>query len=214
MPDKRGFRRATMLQCILLIVGMLGCDEQPQDEQPQIASADQPATESGVQFLLSDYEVHYLEVSDNGTTVAYNDPVLLVELTIGNTGEDEFIYNPTHSASQLSKSRTPLLFADPAPGSEEIDWEDASLSPVAAVELEAGSWDGQKRESASLGPGDTVTDYFLFELPEDEEGPMMLSIPPVMHRGEMPLYLRFDYNQPGPRFAPTGGPTGEGARRR
>lgn len=197
MPDTRGLRRAAVLPCLLVLLAALGCDE-----QPQIHSDSAPASAGGLQFELGDYEIHYLELAEDGETVVYDDPVLVVELSISNIGDQEFIYNPTHTASEVSEARTPLLFPDPQPEADEIDWETFSPEPLTAVDFEAGRWDDQIRESTPLAPGENLTDYFLFDLPDEDEQPMMFSIPPTMHHGELPTFIRFDYSRPEPQTPP------------
>lgn len=186
MPELRGTRFSLFFACLFALVGAVGCDE-----EPEIHSSDQPATQGGVQFEIDEYHIRYFELTDNGETVEYPDPVLAIGVEITNTGEDEFVYNPTHNTHEMSEARTPLLF--PSPNTPEIDWETFTPQHISAVQLERGSWDQQLQGSATLAPNESVTDYFLFALPEPTQSNLILSIPPAMHRGDIPLFIQFSY---------------------
>lgn len=199
MPDIRGMRHLLLPTCLFALIMALGCDE-----DPQIHSADEPVTQGGVQFEVDDYAIHYLELTDSrGDTIEYPDPLLAVGVTITNSGEDDFVYNPPHGSREMSQARTPLLF--PAPTTPEIDWEEFTPQYIGGVELERGIWDQQIQDQTNLAAGDSISDYFLFEVPESHQSQLVLSIPPVMHRAELPVFIQFDYSEPEPQGPPVYG---------
>ncbi len=192
MPDFRGLQRILFISLIALMVPAIGCDE-----EPPVASPGAPATAGDIRFELEDYHIRYLELLDeDGQTLEYDDPVLAIEIRLTNVGEDPFNYSPTHHVRELAKNRTPMLMQDP--GGPEIDWETFIPQPISGVELGAGQWDRQIQDPETIAPGDDLTDTYLFELPASDTSSLMLSIPPTMHRGEVPAFLRFDYSEPTP----------------
>ena len=192
MPDRRGLQRILILSLLALLATTLGCDE-----EPPVASPGAPATAGDIRFELADYHIRYLELTDeDGQTLEYDDPVLAIEINLTNVGEDPFNYSPTHHVRELAKDRTPMLMQDP--GGPEVDWDTFVPDPIAGVELGAGQWDRQLQDPETLGPGDSLSDTYLFELPDSDTSSLMLSIPPSMHRGEVPAFLRFDYSEPAP----------------
>jgi hypothetical protein len=200
MPIVRGILSTSLL--VLVASLMVGCEE-----KPEIFPADQPALYGGVEFELGRYTIRYLELADeDGQTYEYPKPVLVVPLTIRNRGEAELAYNPTHRSQQMSEAETPLLF--PGPTTEEVDWKEFSRRPIPGVVIERGQLEGQLTRAVSLAPGDEVTDLFLFELPDPDEEILFFSIPPTMHRGDLPAFLRIRYQQPteidGPQVAAVG----------
>ena len=196
MTERRGYSRLSLLVCSLLLVLQFGCEE-----TPQIHSADQPVAQGGIQFELTDYEVHYLEITGpQGETLEYPDPVLAIGVRMTNAGEDPFTYGPTHDAREMSEARTPLLF--PAPDTPEVDWDNFAPRYISGVQLEDGTWERQIHDQTTLNPGDTVEDFFLFELPRERQAQLVLSLPPVMHRGGLPVFLQFNYSQPRPQGPP------------
>ncbi len=199
MPTPRGIFPVSLLALVALF--LIGCDE-----KPQVFPADQPALYQGVEFELGTYTIRYLELTDDGQTYEYPDPVLVVPLTIRNRGESELAYNPTHRNQEMSEASTPLLM--PGVAGDEIDWEAFSRRPIPGVVVERGTVEGQRQRSANLAPGEELTDLFLFELPDPDESILFFSIPPTMHRGDLPLFLRINYRQPseieGPQVASVG----------
>lgn len=193
MPDTRGFRRSLFVFGVLACMALTGCEE-----EPEIQSADQPATAGEMQFELKDYQLHYLELTDDdGDVLEFTDPVLAVGVEITNVGEDSFEYQPPHEARELSQDRHPMLYAgfdQPA----EIDWETFDPGePIPGVELADGRWDQQQHDHKTLGADEQLVDYYLFEPPEDGES-LLLSMPPRMHRAEVPAFIQFDYTEPEP----------------
>lgn len=196
MPEFRGMRFSQLLPCLFVLAVAAGCDE-----DPVIHPGDQPVTQDGIQFELEDYQIHYLELTDDGgETLEFPDPVLAVGLTITNTGEDEFSYNPSHGAREMSEERTPLLF--PGPTDPEFEWEEFTPQYIDGVVLERGHWDQQLQQQTALAPGESVTDYFLFEVPPSHQTNLVLSVPPLLHRGDLPVFLGFDYAEPEPHGPP------------
>lgn len=192
MPDVWGTRYSPFMLCLVtavLALALMGCDE-----KPQLHPGSQPATAGGMKFELGDYHLRYLVLTDSdGQVVEYPAPVLAIELTMTNTGEDDFDYDPTHSDSATSERSTPLLYPAPEGEGDEIDWEQFSPRPIEGVLLHRAQWDQQQQESVTLSPGDSVTDYFLFQVPGEDQSDLVFSVPPSMHRGELPVMLRFDY---------------------
>lgn len=196
MPDIRGKRIALVLACLFLSTATLGCED-----EPQVFSGDESAVYGGMQFEVHDYQIHYLELMDDqGQTIEYPDPVLAVGITMTNVGEEAVEYDPTHDSRDLAESRTPLLY--PGPDTAEIDWENFSPRHLGGVQLQEGVWEQQQQERTSLAPGDSLSDYYLFELPDEGEDELMLSVPPSMHHGELPVFIRFDYTEPEPQGPP------------
>ena len=192
MPDLRGFRYLLVLSGLIALVGIFGCDE-----APELHRADQPATYGGVEVTLGDYSIRYLELTDeSGETYEYPDPVLVLPVTLTNKGEDELVYNPTHGTQQMSEASTPLLF--PAPSTPEIVLKELTRQPITGVYLERGQVDDQVQRSTTLASGESLTDVFLFELPDPNQEVLILSIPPSMHRANLPIFLRIDYREPTP----------------
>lgn len=203
MPRLRGIPLAVIAVALLVI----GCKD-----EPQIFPEDSAASAGGVEFELAEYHIRHLELNEDGETIEYHDPVLAMKVDITNVGEDEFIYNPTHASSEMSQARTPVLYdieegsIDGAEG-YEVDWDNFNPPPISAVRLEEGDWDEQHRDTVSVAPEGTISDYFLFELPESEPTELLLSIPPSMHRGELPVFIDIDYTSPeshGPRVYDVG----------
>ena len=195
MPERRGTRFSFFFACLLVVIGGLGCEE-----SPEIHSSDQPASLGGVQFEIDEYHIRYFELTDNGDTIEYPDPVLAIGVNITNTGETDFVYNPTHQSREMSEARTPLLF--PAPDTPEVDWDEFTPHHISAVHLERGSWDQQLQTSNTLAPNESLTDYFLFELPDPTQRNLILSIPPAMHRGDLPIFIEFTYVESEPEGPP------------
>lgn len=196
MPEFRGLHRsATTVAILCLLFALSGCED-----DPEIHDADTPALAGDVQFEFQDHELRYLELTDeNGETLEYPDPVLAIELQITNVGEDDYVYDPPHDARQMSEADTPMLYDYQAPDDPEaMEWEEFSPDPIPGVELQEGDWERQIDQSRTLGPEESLTDYLLFEPPTDDQRPLLLSIPPVMHRGETPTFIQFDYTAPEP----------------
>lgn len=161
----------------------IGCDS------PVVAEGSR-ATVEGVQFSVGDYEIRYLEVNEGENTYEYPQPALLIPVTIKNVGEGDFAYNPTHSTQQMAEAQTPLLYQDPGP---EVTLPPESKTLINGVYLEKGTVNGQVTANQSLSPGEEITDYFLFEVPDPSLGSLILSIPPSMHRGKFPVIFRIEY---------------------
>lgn len=188
---------------VFAVAGILiGCED-----EPQIYPEDTPAEAGGIQFELADYHIRYLELTDSGETIEYHDPVLAIRLDFNNVGDDNFTYNPTHTSGEMSQARTPLLYdvSDaPLEGADgyEVDWETFGPPAISGVRLEQGRWERQMHSSETVAPGEMVSDYFLFELPDGDSASLLLSIPPAMHRGELPVFIDFNYTRPEPEGPP------------
>jgi hypothetical protein len=189
MTTPPGARRLCWSVGLVAALALTGCSE-----KPVIANAGEEASVGGMTFALGNYSARYLELVEGSQTYEYPRPVLVIPVTITNSGEGEFAYNPTHSSQQMSEAATPLLFPDPGP---EADLATAPRAPISGVFLQQGSLPEQITERRSLSPGQSINDVFLFELPDGPQK-LVLSIPPAMHRGNLPLFFRFDYTPRAP----------------
>lgn len=195
MPSFRGLRFFLLLPALVGMVAALGCKE-----EPSLISASQPAIYGGVEFHLGQYSIQYLELSDEGgQTYAYPDPVLVIPLTVTNRGDDGIEYQPAHGGAAMSEGSTPLLYPAPVAGDDGVDWANFKKRPISGVNLERGRVAGQLRQTVTLQPGEDVTDLYLFELPDPAQSSLVFSVPPAMHRGELPLLMQIDYREPEPR---------------
>lgn len=171
----------------------------PACEKPVTATVGEAAEAGGVRFEVQDYSVRYLELSGDGNTYEYPRPVLIVPVRMENIGEDDFIYNPTSKAPQMTESSTPLLY--PAPAVEE-DLSKHVKVPVSGVFLDKGTLSEQLTERRTLKPGESLTDAFMFEIPETSPTGFIFSLPPTMHRGELPVMFRMAYQPRKPEGPP------------
>lgn len=187
-----GFRVASLALLAVFVSGA-ACEE------PAVSEMGSSAKAGGVDFELVDYELRLLELEQDGETVEYPDPVLAVEVELTNDGEDAVTYNPSHDSQQVSESSTPLLYTDPG-GEAELPPETKEL--IDGVYLEEGAPDDQVDETTTLEPGDSLTDVFLFEEPDAERESLVLSLPPSMHRGEVPVLFRMNYERREPEGPP------------
>ncbi len=191
MPDNRGFRRSLFVLGIFCLLAV-GCED-----DPEIVS-DGPATVGEVQFEVQNYELRYLELTDDdGQTIEYPDPVLAVYVEVTNVGEDEVVYEPQHDARELTEARHFMLY-EALDQTEEIDWETFSPTAIPGVELQEGHWEPQLQDSQTLGADESIEDVLLFEPPERDDMELMLSAPPTAHRGDVPAFIQFDYSRPEP----------------
>ena len=159
-------------------------------ERPVVSTPGKPTTVGGMSFTVGDYETRYLELSEGDKVWEYARPVLVVPVTVTNVGEGEFVYNPTHATQQMTEAATPLLYQDPGP---EAELPPESKTPINGVYLERGALPGQITEPTTLQKGQELTDLFLFEVPDEGMESLILSLPPSMHRGKMPVLFRVPY---------------------
>ena len=193
MPKFRGITRSLSLIGLLAFFSLLlACEE-----GPVLQPGDRPQTHGGVEFEIGQYEIRYLELTDGGETFEYPNPVLAFPIVITNRGEGPFEYRPTHDIQQLSEATTPLIY--PAPSDPEADFRQNARTPLSGIRLERGRLSQQVQEVTTLAPGESLTDVFLFELPDPNQERWILSIPPTMHRAELPLFMQFTYREPRPR---------------
>lgn len=172
----------------------------PACEKPIIATVGEAAVAGGLSFEVQDYSVRYLELSDDGNTYEYPRPVLIIPVRMENVGEDDFIYNPTAKAPQMTEGSTPLLYPDPG---VEADLAKHLKVPVNGVFLEKGTLAEQLTERRTLKPGESLVDVFLFEVPAEATATnFIFSIPPIMHRGELPVLFRMPYQARKPEGPP------------
>ena len=193
MPDTPGIRRLFTALVVAVGIAAIGCDE-----QPEIVSSNVTASAGAMEFDYDGHHLRYLELTDDdGATLEYPEPVLAIDVTVTNVGEDEFVYTPRHDARDKDQAEHPMLYD--APATAEIDWAEFSPQPVTdGARLRQGHWEQQQLDSVSLAPGEELTDTYLFEVPEADEQTLMLSLPPLFHRGEVPVFIEFDYRRSEP----------------
>lgn len=203
--SERVRRNVLVLATLLAMIGF-GCDK-------PIVAESSTATVGGMKMSLGEYELRYLEVSDGENTYEYPQPALVIPITLENVGDGDFTYNPTHATQQMAEAQTPLLYRDPGP---EADLPPDSKSLINGVYLQKGSLEGQVTSNTTIGAGESLTDLFLFEVPDESLSNLILSIPPTMHRGKFPVLFRLKYSPKearGPAVHPVGEPIAlQGAR--
>ncbi len=180
---------ATSVMAVMLATALVGCDK------PLVGVAGTPQVAGGIEFQISDYDVRYLEINDGDNTYEYPRPVLRVPLSIKNVAEESFVYSPSHGALQMTEAATPILYLDPG---AEADLPPASKNLISGVVLDKGAVEGQVVNSTTLAKGDSLQDILLFEVPDGPQK-LILSIPPAMHRGKLPLLFRIDYKPVEPK---------------
>ncbi len=163
---------------------MVGCGE-----DVVVSSPGKAATVGGVEFTAGDYDIRYLEITEGDDTYEYPRPVLVIPISLKNVGESSFIYSPSHSSQQMSEASTPLLYLNPGP---EADLPPESKTNINGVFLEKGSPEGQITTASTIEKGDSIRDILLFEVP-DAANDLVLSLPPSMHRGKMPVLFKFPF---------------------
>lgn len=174
----------------LLVLGLSFALAGASCEKPVIADMNSPAAAGKVQFELNGYDVEYLELSEGDEIFEYPDPVLTITLQITNQGQKALTYSPTHSAQQMSETSTPLLYQDPG-GEEKLPPE--TKNPISGVYLEEGQLEGQITRTRTIEPGESVSDIFVFEVPEAQQADLVFSVPPSMHRANVPVLFRIPY---------------------
>ena len=158
-------------------------------KKPQVAALGSPLTEGGITFTIKDYDIRFIEVSEENKTFGYARPVLAIPVEMKNVGKDPFSYAPTHKTQQMTESSTPLLYDDPG---KEADLPPESKTPIMGVYLERGALPGQITSTKTMKPGESVVDTFLFEVPDTQKD-LVFSIPPTMHRGKLPVLIRIPF---------------------
>jgi hypothetical protein len=162
-------------------------------ESPVVVDAGQTASIGGVDLSVGTYELRHVELHVGDDTVEYADPVLIIPITVTNTGEDPMTYSPTHTAQAMTESSTPLLYPDP--GGE---LPPATKTPIPGVTLAKGQLEGQLEVATQIAPGESITDKLLFQAPAEGTDALVLSLPPTMHRGKVPALFRISYSAPKP----------------
>ncbi len=165
-------------------------------EEPIVSDMSSPATAGGIQFEVVKYDVEYLELTEGEEVFEYPDPVLTISVEVTNTGEKPLTYSPTHSAQQMSETSTPLLYPDPGP---EAKLPPLTKNPIPGVYLEEGKLDGQVTKTQTVEPGASVSDIFVFEVPDAKSADLIFSIPPSMHRANVPVLFRIPYEYKKPK---------------
>ncbi|RAL20597.1 hypothetical protein DL240_16330 [Lujinxingia litoralis] len=184
MFTPRGSRLVPTLVCTALL-GLTACEE-----PVTIGPGAQPQTIGGVTFAPGEYGARYLELDHQGQTVEYPRPVLTIPVTITNAGEDNVVYSPSHASQQMTEGSTPLLY--PAPPAE-TPLAEFSKAPINGVYLDRGTLPGQVTATTTLAPGESLSDIFLFEIPDGSITDLVLSLPPSMHRGTNPVLFGLSY---------------------
>ena len=96
-------------------------------EKPVVTDMGSSASTGGVTFELLSYDVRYLELTEDGETYEYPDPVLTIKVRLTNEGKKGVTYSPSHSAQQMTETSTPLLYPDPG---GETEMPPSSKSPI------------------------------------------------------------------------------------
>lgn len=200
MTNPFGFRvaRVLLLAAAALMMAGAAC------EKPAVSEMNQPVKAGGVQFNVTGYDIRYLELSADGKTVEYPEPVLAINVEVTNQADQPLTYTPSHRTQQVTEANAPLLYQDPG---KEAELPPVSKQTINGVFLEEGQLDEQVTQSKTLAKGDSLTDVFLFEVPEAKEAALILSLPPTMHHGALPVLFRvpYKYQQPkGPKVHQTG----------
>lgn len=165
-------------------------------EKPVVGQMGEPVLSGDVAFDVTGYELRYLELDSGGKTVSYSEPVLSIKVKITNQGEAALIYSPTHQTQQMTEATTPLLYADPG---AEAELPPASKDTVGGVYLEKGRLAGQLNQTTTLQKGDSLEDVFLFKVPHAKEAALILSLPPSMSHGKLPVLIRIPYKYQEPK---------------
>lgn len=193
MTTPSGARTFYVLAVLAFVMLLAAC------EKPTTAAVGEAAVAGGIRFEVQDYSVRYLELSGDGNTYEYPRPVLIIPVRLENVGEDDFIYNPTAKSPQMTESSTPLLY--PAPAATEDPSKHVKV-PVNGVFLDKGTLAEQLTERRMLKPGESLTDAFLFEVPEATSAGFIFSLPATMHRGELPVLFNMNYQARQPEGPP------------
>lgn len=180
---------STTFVAVMLASALVGCDK------PLIGVVGTPQIAGGIEFTVSDYDVRYLEINDGDNTYEYPRPVLRLPISIKNVDEKNFIYSPSHGSLQMTEASTPILYLDPG---AEADLPPANKNLISGVVLDKGTVEGQVVNATTLAKGESAQDVLLFEVPDGPQK-LILSIPPAMHRGKMPLLFRIDYKPVEPK---------------
>ncbi len=190
--DTRTRLWASCMVAVVCAVGLLGCEE-----ELVVADVGTAATAGGVQFEVDDATARYLELSAGDEIFEYPRPVLTVPITITNEGKNPLSYAPTHSAQQMNEGSTPLLY--PAPTGEEATLPPEQKSPIPGVLITRGTLPGQVTQATSIAPGESLKDIYVFEIPPEDASQLILSLPPVWHRGKTPVLFRMPYTPEEPK---------------
>ncbi len=169
---------------VLVSTALTACKE------PQVTELGSPIVEGGMTFTVQDYDVRIIEVNEDNKTFGYARPVLAIPVGIKNTGDEPFSYVPTHKTQQMNETSTPLLYEDPG---LEASLPPESKTPVPGVYLERGALKSQIISPKTIAPGDSITDTFLFEVPDTGKS-LIFSIPGTMHRGKLPILVRIPFS--------------------
>lgn len=203
MTNPFGFRLArVLLVAAAVFTAGAAC------EKPAVTTMGEPVKAGGVEFNVSGYDIRYLELNTDGKTVEYPEPVLAIHVELTNQKKQPLTYSPTHRTQQMTEATTPLLYQDPG---KEADLPPASKNTINGVYLEEGRLDGQLTQAKSLKKGESIEDTFLFEVPQDKQASLILSLPPTMHHGTMPVLFRIPYQHKKPK-GPTINKMGEAVK--
>ena len=186
LPDSRLDRPPSLpLAAAALLFGLVAACE-----KPIVVQGRAPAEVGGMIFEAGDYDVRRLEIHSGKESFEYAVPVMVLPIKVTNADAKAFTYNPAHSAPQMNESATPLVYPDPG---GEAELPPAQKTPLRGVTLSQGAFPGQINQPRVLNQGESLTDYYLFELPSQGTSALILSIPPTWHRKKMPALVRFPY---------------------
>ncbi len=192
MTNPFGFRVARVLLVTTAALFMAGAA----CEKPAVTEMNKPVKAGGVQFNVTGYDIRYLELNAGDKTVEYSQPVLAIHVKLTNESKKPLTYSPTHRTQQMTEATTPLLYEDPG---KDADLPPTSKKTINGVYLEEGHLAGQVDKMRTLKKGESLSDTFLFEVPQSDSASLILSLPPTMHHGNVPVLFRIPYKHQEPK---------------
>lgn len=184
---------------VVALLGAVGCQE-----GPKVAKMGSSVETGDMNIEVTGYDVRKLEIIEGDRTHEYTDPVMAVDVELTNTGKEAFRYVPNHDSETATETSSSLLYYDP--GKEaSLPPEDKRPFRINGVTFEKGDFDEQVDGATKVEPGDSLTDVMLFQVPDEKQADLILSLPPSVHRGGKPVLFRIPYQEKTPE-----GPTWHG----
>lgn len=187
------------------LVGLLsaGCSK------PTLGSQGDAVQEEGAPLAVtvSDIKLERIELEGADGPLIFDKPALAVRLKFENTGANSVPYQPYHTQDKVNSADVPVLYIDP--GYPEQKMENATALPP--VYLDGLLFKGQQEALVQIGAGESLEDLFLFQPPQEDTLPLLLAVPPNVHKGKKPLYIKIDF-QKNPVAPPKVTAKGEAAR--
>ncbi|MFB6352303.1 MAG: hypothetical protein ABEK29_11085 [Bradymonadaceae bacterium] len=177
---------------VFVVLAAFGCQE-----GPKVVSSSESVETGGMTIEVTGYDVRKLEVIDGKRTHEYGKPVLAMKVKLTNNGKKAFRYAPQHGVQQATEANSPLLYYDPGKG-KSIPPSNKSSINISGVVLEKGHPAGQVPEPTQIKPDQSLTDLYLFKVPDKKQASLILSVPPKVHRGDKPVLFRVPYKEKSP----------------